>query len=68
MFGDYNTLERIAEEMLKDIELTEILEMNNLTELEALTILLEGGHIGQPERYFARLEVEDEDEEGAEIR
>lgn len=63
MFGDDETIIAIAEEMLSDIELADILEMNDLTDLEVLTILISGGYIGQPERYL--LGVSDDEEQGS---
>lgn len=61
MFGDFSVYEEIAEALLSDFTLEELLELNNLTELEVLSILVEGGHVGQPERYFERGQGESED-------
>jgi hypothetical protein len=45
-------LAQMAEEILKDFKLEEVLEMNDLTEEDVLEILLENGLINEPERYF----------------
>lgn len=50
----------LAEVLLKDFTLSEILEMNNLTEEDVLQILVEGGLIDQPERVVAEFEAEEE--------
>jgi hypothetical protein len=42
----------LAEEMLRDFELWEILELNDLQEKEVLKLLIENGLINVPERYF----------------
>lgn len=56
MFGDDNYLSDIAEALLKEYSIEELLELNNLTEEEVLEILIEGGHIGYPRTFFERLE------------
>jgi len=61
VFGDFSVYEEIAEALLSDFTLEELLELNNLTELEVLSILIEGGHVGQPERYFEQGQGESED-------
>lgn len=63
MFRDDTLAEEIAEDMLADYELSEILEMNDLTDVETLSILIQRGFIGFPERYLDRLEGETEDED-----
>ncbi len=50
MFGDYDH-SRVAELLLRDFTLEEILEMNSLEESDVLGILIEGGKIEYPEGY-----------------
>jgi len=52
MFGDDKWAASVAEDLLSSFELDELLELNDLTEHEALSILIEAGFIVQPERYF----------------
>ena len=44
-FGDNSVLSQIAEEMLCVMELEEILDINDLTQEDALEILIAGGHV-----------------------
>lgn len=44
--------EDLAEEILRDFSLEEILEMNDLTEEEVLSVLIDRGLVNEPERYF----------------
>lgn len=48
--------EALAERLLKDFTLEEIMEYNDLTEEDVLTVLVEGGYIGEPERIVAEVE------------
>lgn len=48
--------DRLTEALLMSFTMTEILELNDLTEEDVLTILIEGGHIGEPERIVAAFE------------
>lgn len=52
MFGDLTYEENLAEHILKDFCLEEILEMNDLPEHLVLAILIRNGVIDQPERFF----------------
>lgn len=61
MFGDSEIFLKIAAEILEDFSLEEILELNNLTEEDVLSILIENGHVDYPTGYFRRLEGESED-------
>lgn len=63
MFGDDRYFNDMAELLLTLMSFEELLEMNNLTEDEVLTILLEGGYIGEPSRVLDGQEGEGTDEE-----
>lgn len=52
-------MKSLAETLLEDFSLVELLEMNDLTEEEVLELLIEGGLIGQPERIVEQFEVEE---------
>ena len=52
MFNEDRVIEEIAERLLADFTLEEILEFNDLTELELMTRLISIGLINEPERYF----------------
>lgn len=58
MFGHENTLDDLAEFLLSQFSLDEILEMNDLTDEEVLLHLLQNGLIGEPEHV---LKVYEED-------
>ena len=45
-----NTFEDIAEDLLKDFSLQELLEENDLSEIYVLALLLQYGLINEPER------------------
>ena len=45
-----NTFEDIAEDLLKDFSLQEVLEENDLSEIYVLALLLQYGLINEPER------------------
>ena len=49
MFGDITVYEDKAEELLEDLDLEDVLEMNNLTEVEVLAVLIREGLIKYPE-------------------
>lgn len=53
----------LADELLSQFTLEEILEMNDIEETESLLILLERGLISQPEHILRQYELEVEDEE-----
>lgn len=53
-----NNLASLAEELLAQFTLEEILEMNNIDEDESLLILLERGMISQPEHIIQEFEQE----------
>jgi hypothetical protein len=54
MYGKDNSIEDIFEFLLEQFSLEEILEMNNLSTTEVLTILFEEGLLSEPERVFER--------------
>lgn len=58
MFGDTDIYEDIAEFLLEMYDLEDILEMNNLTDVDALALLIEGGSIGHPRAVLDRLQSE----------
>lgn len=49
MFGQSEDLADLADFLLSQFTLDELLEMNDLTELEVLQRLIEDGMIGEPE-------------------
>lgn len=55
------SVQETSEELLKVFELPELLEMNDIEEVDVLSLLIENGMIGQPER-FLRMMENDEDE------
>lgn len=52
MFGD-DWASLLAEELLKEHELLELLEMNDITEEEVIAFLIRAGQLGFPERFFS---------------
>jgi len=52
MFGDTERYRRIAEELLEDYSLEDILELNDLSEVEVLEYLIGAGLIYEPEWEF----------------
>lgn len=63
MFGDTEIYDQIAERLLETYTLEEMLEMNDLTPEDVLSILIERGYIGEPSRDIAELEGENTGEE-----
>lgn len=55
--------EALAEELLDILELDQIFEMNDLTDLDVLSVLVEAGLISQPERVIERFEAEYEEDD-----
>lgn len=58
-----NNLADLADALLSQFTLEEILEMNNIEEAESLLILLERGLISQPEHILQQYELEADYEE-----
>lgn len=58
MFGDNRGTYDLIEELLSLHTLEELFEMNDISEEDVLRILLEGGHIGEPERVLQAFEIE----------
>jgi len=52
MFGELEWEADIARELLSDFTFDEILQLNDLTYEDILEILIGGGHVVEPERYF----------------
>lgn len=55
-------MHKLAEELLSLFELEDILEMNDLEEVEVLSILISSGLIGQPEHIIEQFEEEDDED------
>lgn len=52
MFGDSEFEAEVAAELLSLFDFMEVLEMNDLSEQDVLEILIGGGYVTQPERFF----------------
>lgn len=59
MFGDNRLTKELISELLSEFSLEEIFEMNDITEDEVLLILLQGGHLGEPQFLIEKYESAD---------
>lgn len=61
MFGDNPRTRELAEFLLEIYTLPQILEMNELTEEDALSLLLEHGYLSEPQTVIQEYEIEEDD-------
>lgn len=61
MFGDDDVPRGLAEILLEDFSLEELLEMNNLTHEELIAHLLETGFLSEPHGYIEDYETNEEE-------
>ncbi len=57
MFGHENTAEDLIDFLLSQFDLSDLLEMNDLSEYDVLLLLFEGGLIAEPEHIIERFEA-----------
>ncbi len=60
MFGENSQTKELAEELLDSFNLDELLEMNDLSEVEVICLLLEWGYLGEPQRLIQLYERQED--------